>query len=136
MHIAVNAAADTPIYRQIMRQIEAAVVDGRLEPGSKLKSHRELSEELVVAPLTVKKAYDELEALGYIETLRGRGTFVCASPPGRSRADQRKRLEEAARALLRQAESVGAGLDEVVGILRDLHQEKAPRQEERKDVPQ
>ncbi len=121
MHIAINASADLPIYRQIMRQIEEAILGGRLNPGDRLKSHRELSEELVVAPLTVKKSYDELEALGYIETQRGRGTFVCAEPPGRSKSDKRRRVEDAARAMLAQAESAGMGIEEVVEILRQVN---------------
>ena len=64
----INAADELPIYRQIMRQMTEAIAGGRLKPGDRLPSHRELSEQLVIAPLTVKKAYDELEALGYIDT--------------------------------------------------------------------
>ena len=74
-----------------MRQIAEAIAGGRLKPGDKLDSHRDLAEQLVIAPLTVKKAYDELEALGYIETQRGRGTFVCAKLPRVSLDEQRER---------------------------------------------
>ena len=82
-----------------MRQITEGVAIGRLKSGAKLPSHRELSEQLVVAPLTVKKAYDELEALGVIETQRGRGTFVCEAL---SAATTRhlSQLQESARKLL------------------------------------
>ncbi len=55
-----------------------AIAGGKLKSDNRLASHRELAERLVIAPLTVKKAYDELEAIGFIETQRGRGTFVCA----------------------------------------------------------
>jgi DNA-binding transcriptional regulator YhcF (GntR family) len=58
MHIAVNPSGELAIYRQIMRQIVEGIAAGRLKPGEKLPSHRELSEQIVVAPLTVKKAYD------------------------------------------------------------------------------
>ena len=81
MHIIINPADELPIYRQVMRQIIEAIAIRRLRSGDKLTSHRELSEQLVIAPLTVKKAYDELEALGYIQTQRGRGTFVSATLP-------------------------------------------------------
>ena len=67
MQLLVNPSDELPIYRQIMRQITEAIAGGRLKSGDKLTSHRELSEQLVIAPLTVKKAYDELEALGFIE---------------------------------------------------------------------
>ena len=73
MQLVVNPSAELPIYRQIMRQITEAIAGGRLKAGQKLASHRELSEQIVVAPLTVKKAYDELEALGFIETSEGAG---------------------------------------------------------------
>src|SRR5471030_1617263 len=97
MHLRVSPADELPIYRQIMRQIVDAIAGGRLAGGARLPSHRELSEELVIAPLTVKKAYDELEGLGYIESQRGRGTFVCARLPRTNPADQQDQLREAAR---------------------------------------
>jgi GntR family transcriptional regulator len=118
----INPAGELSIYRQIMRQVTEAIAGGRLKPGDKLASHRDLSEQLVVAPLTVKKAYDELEALGYIETQRGRGTFVCAKLPRTDRAQQREQLHEAARALLSQAYLAGLDFDGVVKLL-----EKADR---------
>src|SRR5580693_4023775 len=103
MDLFVNPSGELSIYRQIMRQITDAIAGGRLKPGEKLASHRELSEQLVIAPLTVKKAYDELEALGFIETQRGRGTFVCATLPRAHRAAQLERLRQDARKLLAQA---------------------------------
>lgn len=123
MHLVINAADDVPIYRQIMRQITDAIAGGRLAAGEKLASHRELSEQLVVAPLTVKRAYDELETLGYIETQRGRGTFVTARLPRIPRAVQTTQLAEAARALLSQAYLAGLRLPDVVRVLRDADRE-------------
>ena len=134
MYLAVNPSDELPLYRQIMRQIVEAVAGGRLKSGHKLASHRELSEQLVVAPLTVKKAYDELEALGFIETQRGRGTFVCASPPPVDRAAQLDRIRQDARKLLSQAYLAGLRLPEVVTILKDADREiaRGPRQEKEK----
>ena len=119
VQILVNPADELPIYRQIMRQIQEAIAGGRLNPGDKLPSHRDLAEQAVIAPLTVKKAYDELEALGFIETQRGRGTFVCTSPPRPSLADQRARLREEARKLLVGAYTAGIGFEAVVKILKE-----------------
>jgi len=117
MGIVINPAGDLAIYRQIMRQITDAIAGGRLKPGDKLASHRDLSEQLVVAPLTVKKAYDELEALGYIETQRGRGTFVCAKLPRPDRASERDQILEEARALLVKAYLAGLHYDDVLKLL-------------------
>src|SRR5271170_1552249 len=100
MQLFVNPSDELPLYRQIMRQITEAIAGGRLKCGEKLASHRELSEQLVIAPLTVKKAYDELEALGFIETQRGRGTFVSARLPRTNPAVREEQVREAARRLL------------------------------------
>ena len=113
----IHPADEIPIYRQIMRQITEAIAVGRLSPGEKLPSHRDLSEQLVIAPLTVKKAYDELELLGYLETQRGRGTFVCARLPKADRAQQRVEVDESARKLLAQAYLAGLSYPDVLEIL-------------------
>src|SRR5580700_3147180 len=93
-----------------MRQITEAIAGGRLKPGDRLASHRELSEQLVIAPLTVKKAYDELEALGYIETQRGR-------------AGQSDQLQQSARRLLAQAYLAGLSLADTVKLLQEADRE-------------
>jgi len=95
-----------------------------------LASHRELSEQLVIAPLTVKKAYDELEAQGYIATQRGRGTFVCARLPRVDAADRREQLQQAARNLLTQANLAGLKFPEIIEILKKTERELT--QKERK----
>lgn len=130
MQLVVHPADGLPIYRQIMRQITEAIVAGRLKPGDQLASHRDLSEQLVIAPLTVKKAYDELEALGYIATQRGRGTFVCARLPKIDPADRREQLEQAARDFLTQAHLAGLRFSEIVEVLRKTDRELS--QKERK----
>jgi GntR family transcriptional regulator len=127
VQLLVNPADDLPIYRQIMRQIIEAIAAGRLTPGEKLPSHRDLSEQLVVAPLTVKKAYDELEALGYLETHRGRGTFIAAHLPQPDPAQQRDQVRQAARTLLTQASFAGLDLPEIIEILHQEHQALTPQ---------
>jgi GntR family transcriptional regulator len=119
MHLRIDPADELPIYRQIMRQVADAIAGGRLSPGERLPSHRELSEQLVIAPLTVKKAYDGLESLGFVESQHGRGTFVSATLPRVARAERDERLGEAARALLRQAYLAGLDYDDVVALLED-----------------
>jgi GntR family transcriptional regulator len=119
MHILVNPSADLPIYRQIMRQITDAIAGGQLASSERLPSHRELSEQLVIAPLTVKKAYDELEALGYIESQRGRGTFVCARLPKVSQSVVNAEMRSVARQLLSQAYLAGLRYADVIKLLKD-----------------
>ncbi len=111
----VKPADETPIYRQIMRQIREAVALGSVKPGDKLPSHRELAEQLVVAPLTVKKAYDELEADGFLETQRGRGTFIASHIPV---FDHQIQLQSLARDLLSRAYLSGLTRDQTIELVR------------------
>jgi len=123
MQLIVNPADELPIYRQIMRQITEALAGGRLKRGDKLPSHRDLAQQLVVAPLTVKKAYDELELLGFIETQRGRGTFVCGKLPRVKRGDQREQMSGSAKTLLSQAYLAGLNFSDVIEVLKDAESE-------------
>ncbi len=134
MYLVINPADDLPIYRQIMRQIMDAIAGGRLQSGERLTSHRELSEQLVIAPLTVKKAYDELEALGYIESQRGRGTFVSARLPKVTQAVRTAQLKAAAQALLSQAYLAGLEYSDVLKEIKDADREltDGPVQPQRK----
>jgi GntR family transcriptional regulator len=123
MRFLIHPGDELPIYRQIMRQITESLAVGRLRPGDKLPSHRELAEELVIAPLTVKKAYDELELLGFIETQRGRGTFVCLKQPKIKMAGQREQIDAAARNLLSLAYMVGLDVEDVIMTIKKADSE-------------
>jgi len=72
----INFKSGMPIYLQLVDQIKAAAASGALRPGEALPSIRPLAEELRVNRNTVAKAYTELESLGVIETLPGRGCFL------------------------------------------------------------
>ena len=126
MHLYVNPGDELPIYRQIVRQITDAIAGGRLKSGDRLPSHRDLAEQLVVAPLTVKKAYDELEQQRLIETQRGRGTFVSARLPERTPEENRERLRDAAQRLVSQAALIRVPLSEVIALLRDVQKGMKP----------
>jgi GntR family transcriptional regulator len=123
VQLTINPSDELPLYRQIMRQITEAIAGGRLQSGQKLASHRDLSGQLVIAPLTVKKAYDELESLGFIETQRGRGTFVCARPPHADRSVQLEQIRQVSRRLLSQAYLAGLSFQEVVKALKEADRE-------------
>ena len=116
----INPSDELPIYRQIMHQITDGIVGGRMKPGDKLASHRDLAAQLVIAPLTVKKAYDELEREGLLHTQRGRGTFVSETPPVVDSAETRQRLRDAAQRLLTQARRSGASYDDVIELIDEI----------------
>ncbi len=125
MQLYIVPGDDLPIYRQIMRQITGALAGGRLGFGDKLPSRRDLAEQLVISPLTVKKAYDELERQGMIRTRRGRGTFVSATSETIDPEEQRRRLRGTARRLLSEAHLGGVDFSTVLELLRETHEELA-----------
>jgi GntR family transcriptional regulator len=121
MHIQIQPSDELPIYKQIVSQVREGIASGRIEPGEKLPSHRELAQRLVIAPLTVKKAYDMLELENAIETRRGQGTFVSATQPVASQEDLKDRFRAAVRRLLTDAWASGMSLEELNGLIQEEH---------------
>jgi GntR family transcriptional regulator len=76
MMLQINFKSGKPVYLQVVDQIKAAAASGALRPGEALPSIRPLAEELRLNRNTVAKAYSELESLGVIETLPGKGCFL------------------------------------------------------------
>ncbi len=116
----INPSDEIPIYRQIVRQVQEDIAQGGLTAGDKLPSHRELATELVIAPLTVKRAYDELEGQGLIATERGRGTFVTGALPGGDLEEEMRRIRKLAERLLSAARIANIDYETVVRILDDV----------------
>ena len=83
-----------PIYEQIMEQIKNAIVNGTLKTDEVLPSVRSLSKELKISALTVKKAYDNLEADGFTVTVHGKGSFVTATNTQLLKEEQIKEVEQ------------------------------------------
>ena len=78
-----------PIYVQICDGIREQVATGILQEGDRLPSVRELAMSLTINPNTIQRAYRELEAKGIIQTLPGKGCFVCgAETPGWEELDK------------------------------------------------
>ena len=71
-----------PIYTQIIEGLQKKITAGVLEPGDKLPSVRELAGQLAINPNTIQRAYRELELMGWIATVPGKGFFVCDIPKG------------------------------------------------------
>lgn len=101
---------NSPLYQQLYEHLRSAILSGQLPKGAQLPSTRALADELGVSRNTILNAYDQLFAEGYLESLKGKGTFVTqalpdvASPPptvSRSVKTQRQhQLSEQAKALL------------------------------------
>lgn len=93
MKIILINGSSTPLYEQIKNAIKGNIVEGSLLPEEQLPSVRQLSGELGVSILTVKKAYDELEKEGFIVIRQGLGTFVESMNPDILKDEKQKEIE-------------------------------------------
>ena len=91
--ILINGSA-IPLYEQIKNAIKENILKNKVSEGEQLPSVRTLSKDLKVSILTVKKAYDELEEEGFVESRQGLGTFVAAKDSEVKREELQKKLEE------------------------------------------
>lgn len=93
MKIIINHSSMVPIYEQIVDQIKTLIRNGELKENDNLPSVRSLSKELKISALTVKKAYDNLEAEGFTVTVHGKGTYVSATNAELLLEEQKKEVE-------------------------------------------
>ena len=117
--ISVDARDPTPIYAQLERGLRAAMATGRLRPGDQLPTVRQLAVDLRVNANTVARVYAELERVGVIETRRGVGSFIKATPaeahPPRERD---RRLRAFVTRVLADADAAGFTADDVIEALK------------------
>lgn len=109
----VNPRSGVPIYVQIVEQIKHAIEVGALQSGEQLPTVRQLSDELTIAPNTIVKAYNELQAMNLIESRAGSGTVVSANVNGTARELQVGALYRRLSAVVRDASSLGIEQDEL-----------------------
>lgn len=124
--IQVDQRDATPIYSQIERGLRAAIAAGRLKVGDQLPTVRQLAVDLSVNANTVARVYADLERQGVIETRRGVGSFISASPTkARSASEHGRRLKAFATRVLADASAAGFTSDELIDQLRQQQKEGA-----------
>ena len=122
MRIIINNNSMVPIYEQVISQIKSEIISGSLPEGQILPSVRTLAAELKISALTVKKAYDMLEAEGFVTTVHGKGTFVNAADLQLAYEARRKAVEDDLAKAIQQGVSAGLSRDvirEIIGILME-----------------
>lgn len=116
-----NPASPEPIYRQIAEQLRRLVAAGQLRPGDGLPSVREVAAAHAINPMTVSRAYSQLEAEGVLERLRGKGMAVAArSGRGDGVAARMHRVEPVLREAARHCRELELPADRVLARLRQL----------------
>ena len=113
MNIIINHSSAEPIYEQINDRIKLLIRRGELKEGDMLPSVRTLSKELRISALTVKKAYDSLEADGFVVTSHGKGTFVSAVNSELLLEEQKKEEEAELFEAVRKGRRIGLSDSEI-----------------------
>ncbi|MEO1526690.1 MAG: GntR family transcriptional regulator [Planctomycetota bacterium] len=108
MFFSIDVHSDVAIYLQVVRQVKFAVAAGTLRPGQLLPSVRALSQQVALNPNTIARAFNQLQADGVIETLRGRGMVVRDESVEICRQERESVLDERIGSVL--AEAWNAGL--------------------------
>lgn len=121
MNIIISNASSKPIYEQIGQQIKAQIISGELKEGDPLPSIRKLAKELHISVITTKRAYEELEKEGFIDTVGGKGTFVALQNKELLREKRMKSIEDMMSETVTAALKLGITYEELQEMLQILY---------------
>ena len=136
MLLQINYKSGKPVYLQVVDQIKAAAASGVLKPGEALPCIRPLAEELRVNRNTIAKAYSELESLGVIETLPGKGCFLKENHSPLRKDVRRKMLIEEIDQAIVQSHHLQVSRDEFLELVHerlDLFDERRRSQNKKEE---
>ena len=122
LEIIITNSSDKPIYEQITSQIKASILSGELVEGQRLPSIRALANDLRISVITTKRAYADLEAWGFIETVQGKGSFVASGNAEMMREMRLRKVEGLLEAALSEAREMGldvADLHELLDVMNE-----------------
>ena len=117
MQILINNSDGVPIYEQILRQIKEMILSGELKEGDPLPSMRILAQQLRISVITTKRAYEELEREGFIESFTGKGSFVRSKSSEIIREANLKIIDESLAKACESAKKCGISADELKDII-------------------
>lgn len=124
LDIVLRNTTGTPIYEQIAAQIRDQIVSGALEPGQPLPSIRALAKDLRISVITTKRAYDELEADGFLTTVAGKGCFVAEQNTQLIRESRLREIETHLQSAAALAASCRITEEELFELFRLILQER------------
>ena len=112
-----------PIYLQIKNQIKSQIMSGELKEGEQLPSIRFLAKELRVSMITAKRAFDELELEGFINSVQGKGNFVAGQNKELVREEFLKRIEHKLEEITELSEISGISIEEIISMLKNIKED-------------
>ena len=122
MEIVISNSSGKPIYEQITDQVKSQIMSGQLKAGDALPSMRALAQSLRISLITTKRAYNDLEAEGFIETVAGKGSFVAAQDPQLLREANLRLAEESIRRAVEVAKRGGITREERTEMVDILYE--------------
>lgn len=129
MFFSIEPSNGVAIYEQIVRQVKFAIAEKTLRPGQLLPSVRILASQLAINPNTINRAFQQLQADGILESVRGKGLAVRADAPSNC-VDARKRiLTERIRSVISEALHAGLDAHELKSLVNQIINELAGRVE-------
>jgi len=123
LQFTLDGASGLPFYRQIIHQIERAILAGKLVTGERLPTIRSLAIELKINPNTIAKAYAELELKKFVVTQVGSGTYVASRKPSANEDEREIKIALVLARCVRELEALGIGRDEIPDLLQEFREE-------------
>ncbi|QUI23731.1 GntR family transcriptional regulator [Vallitalea pronyensis] len=122
MNIIISNASSDPIYLQITNQIKKYIITGDLVESEPLPSIRKLAKELQISVITTKRAYEELEKEGLVESVRGKGFFVALRNKELLREKKMQLIEDHLSKIIDESKMLGISLEEFIEIITLLYE--------------
>jgi GntR family transcriptional regulator len=122
--IVVSPLNPDPMYKQVTDQIKDAIAGGILRPEDKLPSIREMTRELGISEITIKRAYADLEHEGYIFTRSGLGSFVANVGKEKMRKEKLIEIREELTKILGSGEKFDISADDIIQAIQEKGVEK------------
>ncbi|WP_195938516.1 GntR family transcriptional regulator [Romboutsia sp. 1001713B170131_170501_G6] len=122
MNIIISNTSDLPIYMQIVNHIKKNILNGTLEEGKALPSIRALAKDLGISFITTKRAYEELEKLGLINTVPGKGCYVSSFNKELVYEAKIREIEEKLEESINLSKMMGLSKSELIEILESLYE--------------
>lgn len=122
MNIIISNSSDKPIYLQIVNQIKEAILDGTLNENQSLPSIRGLAKDLNISFITTKRAYEELEKQGLINTVPGKGCYVSHFNKELVYEAKMREIEEKLEESIKLSRMIGLSKKDLVYVLENLYE--------------
>ena len=123
MNIIISNSSIDPIYQQIVKQIKSQIINGKLKEGDSLPSIRKLARDLQISVITTKRAYEELDREGFVDTVGGKGCFVSQQNKEFLIEKKRKIIEDKLSQAILEAKLLNIGLDQMLEMVELLYKE-------------